>query len=69
MKLQDAVEAMDKILEKISRSNESYCLKILGFEATLMVVWTVATTLCAIFIFIVTIIYDNLTGQSIIGNT
>ena len=68
-KLQDAVEAMDKILEKISRSNESYCLKILGFEATLMVVWTVATTLCAIFIFIVTIIYDNLTGQSIIGNT
>ena len=68
-KLENVIDAIDKMLEKVSRSNESSSLKILGFDASLTVVWTVASTLFAMFFFIVAVIYDTMTGNPIFGNT
>ena len=57
------------MIEKVSRSNETYCLKILNFEASLTVVWTVASTLVAMLFFVATVVYDKMTGSPILGNT
>ena len=57
------------MMEKVSRSNETYCLKILNFEASLTVVWTVASTLVAMLFFVATVVYDKMTGSPILGNT
>ena len=68
-KLETLVESIDKTIDKISRSNESSSLKILGFDASLTVVWTVASTLGASLFFIAAVIYDKMTGNPIFGNT
>ena len=67
--LENSVDAIDKMMEKVSRSNETYCLKILNFEASLTVVWTVASTLVAMLFFVATVVYDKMTGSPILGNT
>ena len=68
-KMEMSANSLDKMLGKVSKSNESYCLRILGIEASLAVVWTVASTLFAMFFFVVAVIYDKMTGNPIFGNT
>ena len=68
-KMEMSANSLDKMLVKVSKSNESYCLRILGIEASLTVVWTVASTLFAMFFFVVAVIYDKMTGNPIFGNT
>ena len=68
-KMENSANSLHKMLSKVSKSNESYSLRIIGFEASLTVVWTVASTLFAMFFFVVAVIYDKMTGNPIFGNT